>query len=454
MQAAQSVSQRQESAGAPEVGARGAPARVVHGQSQRPMRESFRPAVEADDSAKISKLVRLLQMAERGRASDVHIHAAAPPAIRVEGQLKTVTGFQLDAREQEQLILDLLEPEQRKIFLEENDLDLAIVTPTGLRCRANVYRTQFGVDATFRLLRRNPPTLSELGLPESLERFTEHHQGMVLVTGPAGSGKSTTLAALVDLLNASKAKHILSLEDPIEIVHPEKKALVNQRQVGRDTQSFARALRGALREDPDIIVIGELRDRETISLAVTAAETGHLVLGSMHTNSAARTVARILDAFPPSQQSQVRAMVSESLKGIVSQRLVQGVDGKRVPAAEILVVTPAVSNLVREGKLYQIRSMMQTGRQQGMRTLDDALRELVSAGKISQEEAARHMEAGQNVSAAAPSAGAATQQAGLGSQGQGQSGQQPGRPAPQRSAPTPPPAKPSGGLGAFLRRRS
>lgn len=341
-----------------------------------------RPAASSPASASlVSSLSTLLEAAERKGASDVHLHPGVPVALRVEGRLGIVSQT-VEQPEQERILLEVLDDTQRDTLLNDGDLDFSYVTPGGLRTRANYYRTSNGIDGTFRLLRREPQSLEELGLPAVIEKLVSHHQGLVLVTGPAGSGKSTTLASLVDLLNSRSPGHILSLEDPIEIVHPIKRALVNQRQINRDTESFGRALRGALREDPDIIVIGELRDQETISLAITAAETGHLVIGSMQTNSAARTVARLIDVFPTAQQGQVRSMLSESLRGVVSQRLVLGLDGKRVPAAEILIVTQAIGNIIREGKLFQIKSAMQTGRSLGMCSLDESLAELVRSGKI------------------------------------------------------------------------
>jgi twitching motility protein PilT len=242
----------------------------------------------------------------------------------------------------------------------------------------------------FRPIPPDPPTLEQLGLPATLKKLTEYHQGLVLVTGPAGCGKSSTLAALVAMLNAERHDHIITVEDPIEYVHTPKGCLVNQRQAGKHTKSFANALRAALREDPDIIVIGELRDLETIQLAITAAETGHLVLATLHTNNAIRTINRVLDVFPPKQQSQIRAMVSESLRAIVSQRLVMTADNqRRVPALEVLFVKPSVSNLIREEKTFQIRSVMQTGRSEGMTLLDDSLFELVKAGTVTKETARR-----------------------------------------------------------------
>ncbi len=270
-------------------------------------------------------------------------------------------------------------------------MDFAYTLPGKGRFRSNAYRQQRGTDAVFRVIPPRPPTLAELGLPESLGRLANFHQGMVLLTGPAGCGKSSTLAALLNIINEDRHDHIITIEDPIEYIHPSKKCVVNQRQVGPHTGSFARALRGALREDPDIIAIGELRDLETISLALTAAETGHLVLATLHTNNSIRTVNRILGVFPPNQQDQIRTMVSESLRAVISQRLIPRADGNgRVAALEILMANKAVGNLIRENKTFQIKSVLQTGASHGMCQLDASLAELVKSGTITREEAARN----------------------------------------------------------------
>jgi twitching motility protein PilT len=339
-----------------------------------------------------ARIPSILESAEKRGASDVHFHPGFPVSLRAGGRLLASTQPPLDDRELAPQLRALLSVEERARLEGELSLDGLVVTPSNLRCRASFYFTNTGLNATFRLIRRAPPTLEELGLPSQLAAFVSHSQGMVLVTGLAGSGKTSTLAALVDLIARERSDHVLCLEDPIEIVHPPKKALVNQRQVGRDTESFARALRGALREDPDVIVIGELRDAETISLAVTAAETGHLVIGSMNTATTSRAITRILGAFPPAQQAQVRAMVSESLHGVITQRLLPAVDGTRAVALEVLMVTPAVGNLIRDDKLFQIRSQIQTGRQLGMRLMDDSLRELVTSGRVAAEDARRAAE--------------------------------------------------------------
>jgi twitching motility protein PilT len=347
------------------------------------------PAATELPAARGARITAILEMAEKRSGSDVHFHPGAPLAMRAGGRLLAANQPPLDDAELRPQLLALLDASARERLAAEQSLDALVTTPSGLRCRASFYFTHTGLNATFRLIRRAPPTLEELGLPRQVASFVAYSQGMVLVTGLAGSGKTSTLAALVDLIAEERAEHVLSLEDPIEIVHPPKKALVNQRQVGRDTGSFARALRGALREDPDVIVIGELRDPETIALAVTAAETGHLVVASMNTASSSRAISRILAAFPPSQQGQVRAMVSESLHGVITQRLVPTVDGGRAAAVEVLVVTPAIGNLIRDDKLFQVRSQIQTGRELGMRLLDDSLRELVLAGRLDPDEAKR-----------------------------------------------------------------
>jgi twitching motility protein PilT len=311
--------------------------------------------------------------------------------MRVSGRLLKSSGAPMEPAQAEALILEILTESERAHFTAHNDLDFAYNIAGVGRFRGNVYRQRRGVDAVFRPIPLAPPTLEELSLPSSLAKLTGYHQGLVLVTGPAGCGKSSTMAALINLINEDRPDHIITVEDPIEFAHRSKTCVVNQRQVRKHTESFASALRAALREDPDVIAIGELRDLETISLAITAAETGHLVLGTLHTNDAARTINRILDAYPPDQQSQIRAMISESLRAIVSQKLVPTVDGsRRVPALEILLVNIAVSNLIREERVFQLRSVMQTGRNLGMRLFDDSLLELMRAGTISKETARKN----------------------------------------------------------------
>ncbi len=335
----------------------------------------------------------VLAKAVESRASDVHIHSGAPMQMRVGGVLKELKLGQFTGEEVEKLIRQGLTADEQKILDERLDYDAALIIPGLGRFRASFYKQQRGFDAVFRPIPAKPPSLAELGLPSSLSKLADFHQGLVLFTGPAGSGKSSTLAAIVNMLNESRQDHIITVEDPIEYVFEKKKCVVNQRQAGKHTQSFANALRAALREDPDIIVIGELRDLETIQLAITAAETGHLVLGTLHTNNAIRTINRVLDVFPPKQQSQIRAMVSESLRAIVSQRLIPTADGqRRLPALEVLYLKPSVSNLIREEKTFQIRSVMQTGKSEGMTLLDDSIADLVKTGQVTKETARRFAE--------------------------------------------------------------
>ncbi|MCZ6465360.1 MAG: PilT/PilU family type 4a pilus ATPase, partial [Proteobacteria bacterium] len=321
-----------------------------------------------------------------------HIHAETPLKLRVNGKM-VETGGSLAAEEAERLVVAALRPDEREALARHGELDLCYQVDGIGRFRTNVYRQQRGFDAVFRAIPADPPTLEQLGLPSALAKFTNFHQGMVLVTGPAGCGKSSTMAAMVNLINEERDEHILTVEDPIEYLHPSKRCLVNQRHAGRHTTSFARALRAALREDPDVIVIGELRDLETISLAMTAAETGHFVLATLHTNNSVRTINRMIGAFPSNEQDQVRTMLSESLRAVISQRLVAAKDGSgRVPALEILVLNKAIGNLIRDQKTVQIRSSIQTGASHGMCLLEQSLNELVRSGTVEKEEALRYAE--------------------------------------------------------------
>jgi twitching motility protein PilT len=336
-------------------------------------------------------LDRLLERAVLAGASDLHIHSGSPLKMRLNGQMSDLDSTPLPARTAERMVTEILNPGQLETLRDRGQVDFAYTLPGKGRFRSNAYRQQRGVDAVFRVIPPQPPTLEDLGLPSAFARLANYHQGMVLLTGPAGCGKSSTLAALLNIINEDRHDHIITIEDPIEYIHPSKKCVVNQRQVGPHTGSFARALRGALREDPDVIAIGELRDLETISLALTAAETGHLVLATLHTNNSIRTVNRILGVFPPSQQDQIRTMVSESLRAVVSQRLVARADGNgRVPALEVLMANKAVGNLIRENKTFQIKSVLQTGASQGMYMLDASLAELVKTKVITREEAFRN----------------------------------------------------------------
>ena len=329
----------------------------------------------------------LRQTSELG-ASDLHVHSGAHLRVRLNGKVRQANSTILSDKECESLIHAILNERQRKQLQENFQVDFSYEIPGVGRYRANAYKQRRGTDAVFRTIKPQPPTLAELGLPKELERYTEFHQGLVLFTGPAGCGKSSTMAAMVELANQSRPDHILTIEDPIEYVYESAACNVNQREAGYHTTSFSKALRAALREDPDIIVIGELRDFETISLALTAAETGHLVMGTLHTSGAIRTVNRLLGVFPPDQQAQLRVMLSESLKVVISQQLVQRADGKgRVPALEVLVNNKATGNLIRENRTFQIKSIMQTGGNEGQRLLDASLNKLLINRVITREEA-------------------------------------------------------------------
>ncbi len=339
-----------------------------------------------------TRLEDLLRQACELDASDLHVHSGANLKLRLAGRLQDA-GEALESERAETLIRELLNEDQLARLAAENQVDFAYAIPDVGRFRANVYYQQRGLDAVFRVIPPLAPTLADLGLPESFESFSTYHQGIVLFTGPAGCGKSSTMAALVRLVNEKRPEHIITIEDPIEYVHPAQRSVVNQREVGPHTESFARALRAALREDPDVIVIGELRDLETISLALTAAETGHLVFATLHTSSAIRTVNRVLGVFPPDQQAQIRTMFSESLRAVISQRLLARSDGNgRVAALEVLINTRAVGNLIREQKTFQLSSLMQTGASQGMCLLDASLQELVKRRIVSADEARHHAE--------------------------------------------------------------
>ncbi len=331
-----------------------------------------------------------LRLGREYGASDVHLPTAYPPAWRRFGQLQPIWDDHapLTAEETEQLARSFLEDREWNRLQEKGDVDFAYSNEEG-RFRASVVKQRLGYDMVFRIIRTTIRTMEELDLPiEHLTPLTRYHNGLILVTGAVGSGKSTTLAALVDFINKDREDHILTLEDPIEYVFDSKGCHVNQREVHLHTDSFAKALRGALREDPDVIMVGEMRDLETIQLALTAAETGHLVLGTLHTGNAPRTLDRVLDVFPTDQRDQIRIMVSESLRGILSQQLVPRIDGQgRVLALELLVNTPAVANCIREGKTFMLPGVMQTGKNVGMITMDDSLRALYVKGLISQEEA-------------------------------------------------------------------
>ena len=317
-------------------------------------------------------------------ASDLHLSAGLPPLMRIHGDLTRTEHPALSAAGVTALVNSIMSEEQRQTFQAEHEIDFACEVPGKGRFRVNAFVQSRGPGAVLRTIPTAIPTLESLNLPPVLKELCTRERGLVLVTGPTGSGKSTTLAAMVDLINQTWDAHILTVEDPIEFVHPPKRCLVNQREVGPHTRSFSNALRSALREDPDVILVGELRDLETMSLALTAAETGHLVFGTLHTSSAPKTIDRIIDVFPAGQQNQVRTMLSESLEAVIAQTLVKKKGGGRIAACEILIGAPAVRNLIREGKLHQIPSMMQTSQRIGMQTLDLALADLVKRGLIEQ----------------------------------------------------------------------
>jgi twitching motility protein PilT len=326
---------------------------------------------------------------ERG-ASDLHLTNGLPPTLRVDGELVPLSGYPpLEADQLQRIVYGMLSQKQRESFEENLELDLSYSLPGKARFRVNVYLQRGAVGAAFRLVPFVIRSIEDLGMPSVAEEFARLPRGLVVVTGPTGSGKSTTLAALVDVVNRERAVHIMTIEDPIEFLHPHRKAVVNQREVGSDTLGFANALKHVLRQDPDVILVGEMRDLETVSMAVTAAETGHLVFATLHTQDAAQTVDRIIDVFPPHQQQQIRVQLSGSLQAVVAQQLLRRADGGgRAVAAEVLVVTPAVRNLIREGKTHQLYSVMQAGAQYGMQTMDAALAELVKR-KVVPFEAAK-----------------------------------------------------------------
>ena len=351
---------------------------------------------EGSANGQVSLSDLLIRLLEKG-ASDLHLTAGARPTIRVHGHLEQQEDFPImDPQELQRMLYTIITQRQREKFEENLELDFAYALPGRARFRTNMYRQRDAVGAAFRVIPFEIRKLEELGVPAAIGNFSMLPRGFVLVTGPTGSGKSTTLASLVDMANRNRQDHIMTVEDPIEFLHKHQNCIVNQREVGEDTHSFANALKHVLRQDPDIILVGEMRDLETISVALTAAETGHLVYGTLHTSDAAQTVDRVIDVFPPHQQQQIRVQLAASLQGVVSQQLCRTADGKgRIVAAEVLVVTPAVRNLIREGKTHQIGSAMQAGAKFGMVTMDQSLAELVKKGRITYEtgiERCHHVE--------------------------------------------------------------
>ena len=341
------------------------------------------------------KLVELLTHTKKSGSSDLHISAMSPVLNRLHGHLTPIDAVgpaPLGKEDAQNLILQSVNEEQRKALIAKRELDFAIELPGVARFRGNIFFQRNGLAAVFRVIPTEIKTFEELNLPESVRKLAQLEKGLVVVTGPTGSGKSTTLAAMIDDINRRDAKHIITIEDPIEFVHPSKKSLVNQREVGANTLSFANALKSALREDPDCILVGEMRDMETISLALTAAETGHLVFGTLHTNSAPKTVTRIIDVFPSTEKAQIRAMLADSLQGVVAQLLIPRKDRPgRVAVQEIMVCTPAVRSLIREDKLHQIPTVIQTGMKYGMQSLEQELRKFLTQGLIEIDEVAKRI---------------------------------------------------------------
>ncbi len=332
-------------------------------------------------------ITELLSFSVKNKCSDLHLSAGLPPIIRVDGDIRRINLPPLEHKEVHALVYDIMNDKQRRDYEEFLETDFSFELPGVARFRVNAFHQDRGAAAVFRTIPSKVLTLDELGCPKFFQDVTEQPRGLILVTGPTGSGKSTTLAAMVDHINSNDYSHILTIEDPIEFVHQSKKCLINQREVHRDTLGFNEALRSALREDPDVVLVGEMRDLETIRLALTAAETGHLVFGTLHTSSAAKTVDRIVDVFPAAEKDMIRAMLSESLQAVISQSLMKKVAGGRTAAWEIMVGTPAIRNLIRENKVAQMYSAIQTGRRDGMQTLDQHLIELVERGVVTKQTA-------------------------------------------------------------------
>jgi len=388
------VASRPNLADAPSLGGNGDSAYLRQAEApDAPDADVYVPEVatkkaepETSDNPHIDDLLRVL--IERG-GSDLHLTVGSPPGLRLRGEIVPLESAKvLQPRDTMEMILSLLSEEQRRRFETEMELDFAYSIPGVSRFRANVFQQRNSMGAVFRVIPIDVPTLEDLGLPKVCRFLADRPRGLVLVTGPTGSGKSTTLAAMIDHINETRPLHIVTLEDPIEFMHRNKQAYVNQREVGEDTHSFAAALKRVLRQDPDVILVGEMRDLETIAAAITAAETGHLVLATLHTTGGPATVDRIIDVFPPHQQQQVRMQLSGTLEGVLSQVLLRSTDGRsRVMAMEVMLGVPAISNLIREGKTHQMPTIIQGGASLGMQTLDQSLKTLLQAGKITFEEA-------------------------------------------------------------------
>jgi twitching motility protein PilT len=345
---------------------------------------------ETTDKKSMAQIDQLFKIMIAQNASDLHLSSGSPPCLRLHGEMVKIDHPELDNAGVQSLVFEILSEKQRRLFIENWELDCSYAVKGLGRFRCNVFMQRRGMGAVFRVIPEKIKTVQELGLPDTLMKMIEVPRGLILVTGPTGSGKSTTLASLLHTINMTRKEHILTVEDPIEFVHENQQCLINQREVSSHTKSFANALKAALREDPDIMLVGEMRDLETISLAITAAETGHLVFGTLHTSSAAKTVDRIIDAFPEAQQAQIRVMLAESLRGVVAQTLFPRADKPgRVAALEILLNTFAVANLIRENKTFQIPSVMQTSAGDGMMTFETHLKQLVGEGKVAPDVASQ-----------------------------------------------------------------
>ena len=329
----------------------------------------------------------ILQLAKEKKASDIHLAPGSPVMLRIDGQLLPQTQIRLKPNEVEQILQPMISEAQKQRLKEDGELDFAFSIPNYSRVRANVFRQRGTYTAALRILTYDVPKPETLGLPPAVVNFTNLKRGLILVTGATGSGKSTTLASLIDIIAERDAKNIITLEDPIEYLHTNKRAIVRQREVGDDTKSYADALRAALRQDPDVILVGEMRDLETISTAITAAETGHLVFSTLHTNNTSEAIDRMIDVFPPHQQQQIRVQLSTVLEGVVAQQLLPKIDGGRIAAFEVLIANSAIRNLIREGKAFQIPSILQTSKRDGMQTMDDCIMNIFQHGLIAQRTA-------------------------------------------------------------------
>jgi len=323
-------------------------------------------------------------------ASDLHITVGVPPVLRINGKLQKMNLPVLDEKAVHEIVNGMLNEEQKNMYLRLHELDFSYELKNVARFRVNIFQHRRGEGIACRLIPEKIKSVQELGLPDEIISFTNKTKGFVLVTGPTGSGKSTTLAALIDIINKERYEHVITIEDPIEFVHTHKNCIIDQREVGANTKSFSYALRSALREDPDVILVGEMRDLDTISMAVTAAETGHLVFSTLHTNSAAESIERMINVFPPHQQGQIRTQLAESILGVIAQTLLPTIDGEgRVPVVELMIATPAIRNIIREEKVHQMATLIQMGKKEGMISLDQSLKILLSEGKISREDAIR-----------------------------------------------------------------